>query len=118
MIKTPPTNSSKRERGTLESYAIGFSLSFLLTAIPYYLVVHKSASSNLLLTAIIGFAVMQMLTQIFFFLHLGRGPKPLYNVAFFAATVGIILVVVGGSIFIMNHLHYNMTPQEASRQLA
>jgi hypothetical protein len=59
-----------------------------------------------------------MLIQIFFFLHLGRGPKPLYNVAFFVSTVGIILVVVGGSIFIMSNLHYNMAPKDVTTKLA
>ena len=59
-----------------------------------------------------------MVIQILFFLHLGRGPKPLYNVAFFVSTVGIILVVVGGSLFIMKHLHYNMSPTEVIKNRA
>ncbi len=111
-------SQTARSTGSVKSYVIGFIVSLLCTAIPYYLVVTKTVSGNTLLATIIGFALLQMLIQIFFFLHLGRGPKPLYNVAFFAATVGIILVVVGGSIFIIDHLHYNMTPTEASKQLA
>ncbi len=103
---------------SIGSYVTGFILSLVSTVIPYYLVVNKSISGGTLLATILGFAAVQMLIQIFFFLHLGRGPKPLYNVAFFVATIGIILIVVGGSIFIMNHLHYNMTPIEASKQLA
>ncbi|MDB5163753.1 MAG: cyoD [Candidatus Saccharibacteria bacterium] len=114
----PEDSRPKREPGTLESYIIGFCLSLLLTALPYRLVVTKAVTGNTLLATILGFAALQMLVQIFFFLHLGRGPKPLYNVVFFGSTVGLIAVVVGGSIFIMNHLHYNMTPTEASNQLA
>ncbi len=106
----------KGEHGTTKSYIIGFVLSLVFTAIPYYMVVNKSVSGTALLVTILGFAVLQMLIQIFFFLHLGRGPKPLYNVVFFASTVGIILVVVGGSIFIMRNLHY-MTPAEATKKL-
>ena len=104
----------KTERGTVKSYVIGFLLSLVFTAIPYYLVVNKTVEGNTLLATILGFAVLQMAVQIFFFLHLGRGPKPLYNVVFFVSTVGIILMVVLGSIFIMNHLNYNMMPAEAT----
>lgn len=103
------TNQTKEHR-TTTSYIVGFLLSLIFTAIPYYMVVNKTVTGTALLATILGFAVLQMLVQIFFFLHLGRGPKPLYNVAFFVSTVGIILVVVFGSIFIMDHLHYNMAP--------
>jgi hypothetical protein len=83
------------------------------------MVVNKTVTGRSLMVTILGFAVLQMLVQIFFFLHLGRGPKPLYNVAFFVSTVGIILVVVFGSIFIIDHLHYNMAPpQDLAKKLA
>lgn len=111
-------HSNDGEHGTTRSYIIGFLLSLVFTAIPYYMVVNKSLSGSPLLITILGIAVLQMLIQIFFFLHLGRGPKPLYNVTFFISTVGIILVVVGGSIFIMNNLQYNMAPMDASKYLA
>jgi cytochrome o ubiquinol oxidase subunit IV len=111
-------SKKKREHGTTQSYIIGFLLSLVFTAIPYYMVVNKSASGTVLLAAILGFAVLQMLIQILFFLHLGRGPKPLYNVAFFVSTVGIILVVVGGSIWIMNHLNYNMATTDVTKYVA
>jgi cytochrome o ubiquinol oxidase subunit IV len=105
-------NHQKGEHGTTRSYIIGFILSLVYTAIPYFLVVNKVVSGTALLATILGFAVFQMLVQLLFFLHLGRGPKPLYNVAFFASTVGIILVVVGGSIVIIHNLHYNMSPSD------
>jgi len=117
MTDKSPTNS-KSERGTTVSYIVGFVLSLIFTAIPYYLVVNKSVTGTPLLVTILGFAVLQMAVQIFFFLHLGRGPKPLYNVVFFVSTVGIILLVVVGSLFIMSHLHYNMAPDEVSKKLA
>ncbi len=110
--------SSKRQHGSAGSYVTGYLLSLLFTAIPYYLVVNKTITGNSLVATIIGFAILQMFVQVFFFLHLGRGAKPIYNVVFFAATVGIILVVVGGSIYITDHLHYSMSPTEAVKQIA
>ena len=102
---------------TIQSYVIGFILSLIFTAIPYYLVVNQYLMGRQLLLAILGFGVLQMLVQIIFFLHLGRGPKPFYNVVFFIATVGIIMVVVAGSIVIINNLHYNMMPSDQTKKL-
>lgn len=105
------------ERKTMTSYVIGFVMSLIATFIPYYLVVNQTITGTTLLFVILGFAVLQMLIQIVFFLHLGRGPKPLYNVVFFISTVGIILVVVGGSIVIINNLHYNKKPSDQVKVL-
>ena len=112
--KTIPHNDAHK---TINSYIVGFVLSLIFTAIPYYMVVNQTVTGTSLLLTILGFAVLQMLVQIFFFLHLGRGPKPLYNVVFFASTVGIILVVVGGSIVIINNLHYNKSPSDQTKSL-
>lgn len=109
---------SRSDHGSVGSYVTGFVLSIIFTVIPYYLVTQKVFSGNQLLVVILGFAAVQTLIQIFFFLHLGRGPKPFYNIVFFASTVVIIGVVVGGSLFIMSHLHYNMSPTETTKQLA
>ncbi len=119
MSQAPEPQSTKQHgsHGSVTSYVTGFVISLIFTAIPYYLVVNKSLSSSSLFTAIMIFAVLQMLVQILFFLHLGRGPKAFYNVIFFGFTVVTILVVVIGSIWIMNHLNYNMTPAQMSEKL-
>ncbi|HSW37102.1 MAG TPA: cytochrome C oxidase subunit IV family protein [Candidatus Saccharimonadales bacterium] len=109
---------TKREHGTTKSYIIGFILSLMFTLIPYYLVVNKTVTGNALLATILGVAVLQMFVQIFFFLHLGRGPKPFYNVVFFFATAGIIVIVIGASLLIMSNLYRNMSPGEVTKKLA
>jgi cytochrome o ubiquinol oxidase subunit IV len=105
------------EHGTMRSYVIGFILSLLFTFIPYYLVVNRTFTGTTLLAVILGFAVLQMVIQVTFFLHLGRGPKPNWNLFFFISTIGIILVVVGGSILIINNLNYNMMPSDQAKKL-
>jgi cytochrome o ubiquinol oxidase subunit IV len=107
----------KREHGTMKAYIIGFLLSLIFTFIPYYLVVNQTVTGTLLLTTILGFGVLQMIVQVTFFLHLGRGPKPNWNFFFFMATIGAILVVVGGSIVITRNLHYNMTTTDQTKKL-
>lgn len=110
-------NKPSNEHGTIQSYIIGFLLSLVFTFIPYYMVVSQTVTGNALLASILAFAVIQMVIQVTFFLHLGRGPKPNWNLFFFVSTVGIILVVVGGSIMIINNLHYNMSPKDQQTKL-
>lgn len=100
------------------SYVTGFVLSLIFTLIPYYLVVNKSIAGNALLVTIVGFAMLQVLIQVTFFLHLGRGPKPNWNLFFFASTAAISLIVVVGAVFIMNQLYLNMSPREQLKRVA
>lgn len=114
------TNPTPKHPDAAKSYVVGFILSLVFTFIPYYLVVEKVFAGSALLVTIFGFAILQMIIQIVFFLHLGREKGPRWQLAFFVSTVGIILVVVAGSLWIMNHLHYNMTPvtpADASKKL-
>lgn len=108
---------AEAEHGTTRSYVVGFILSLIFTAIPYWLVVDQVVTGNVLLGIILGFAFLQMLVQVIFFLHLGRERKPRWQLYFFIGTAGGILTVVVGSIIIMSHLHHNMAPVEASKKL-
>ncbi len=112
-------NATKKdhEHGNMRSYVIGFILSLVFTLIPYYLVVNQTITGTGLWLAILGFAVLQMIIQITFFLHIGRGPKPNWNLFFFVSTAGIIIFVVGASILIMNRLHYNMSPADQTKKI-
>lgn len=110
--------SKHKEHGTTSSYIIGFILSLIFTIIPYHLVVNKVLHGNVLLAVILGIGVLQMAIQLLFFLHLGRGPKPLYNVVFFFATAGVIVITIGASLLIMNNLYRNMSPEETILRLA
>lgn len=109
--------TTKASHGSIKSYVCGFILSLMFTFIPYYLVVNQIIMGTPLLITIVGFAMIQMVIQITFFLHLGRGPKPNWNLYFFISTFVIILFVVGGSIFIMNNLHYNMSPSDKIKKI-
>jgi cytochrome o ubiquinol oxidase operon protein cyoD len=111
---------AKQGHGTTASYVVGFVLSLIFTFIPYYLVTEKVVTGNALLAIILAIAVLQMIIQIVFFLHLGREKGPRWQLMFFMSTVGIILLVVVGSLWIMHHLHYNMTPvtpEDVSKRL-
>jgi len=112
------SSTKTNEHGSLRSYIIGFVLSLVLTIIPYYMVTRGNGTGRTLLLLILGLAIVQMFVQIFFFLHLGRGPKPLYNIVFFAGTAGLIVMVIGASLLIMDNLYRNMSPAEVTTRLA
>jgi cytochrome o ubiquinol oxidase operon protein cyoD len=99
-------------RGSLRSYATGFVLSLVLTFAAYFLVVDHVLTGNLLIAAIMGLAVAQLLVQLLFFLHLGRGSDSRWNLTVFAFMLLVLVIVVFGSLWIMNNLNYNMmSPQ-------
>jgi cytochrome o ubiquinol oxidase subunit IV len=112
------TTEPKAQHGALTSYIVGFVLSLVFTLIPYYMVVNKTLEGTALLVAIIGFAIVQLIIQMVFFLHLGREKKPRFQLYFLIITVGAIMAVVVGSIWIMNHLHYNMSVKDVKDKIA
>lgn len=103
--------------GSVGSYVVGFMLSLIFTFIPYYLVVNQIITSFSLLMTIMMFAVLQLIVQLVFFLHLGRGPKPNWNLYSLIGTFVAILAVVGGSIFIISNITYNMLPTDQAKKL-
>jgi cytochrome o ubiquinol oxidase operon protein cyoD len=89
---------------------IGFVMSFVLTVAAYRITINHELSDSLLTLTIVGFAFLQALIQLVFFLHLGLESKPHWSLVTFLFTVLVILIVIGGSLWIMNNLDYNLMP--------
>ena len=94
---------------------VGFALSLLFTLAAYFLVANRLLSGGILTFTILGLALFQLVVQLLFFLHLGQESKPRWNLVIFLSTVSIILIIVLGSIWIMNNLDYrHMSPTETN----
>lgn len=109
-------------QGTLRSYIIGFVLSIVFTLGAYFSVVSFQAGSTLftqelIVAMVLCFALLQLLVQLIFFLHLGKESNPKWNLGIFISTISIVLIVVVGSIWIMTHLNYNMMPEHVEEFL-
>jgi len=108
---------------TFKAYITGFVLSIVLTVAAYIPVWQHVSSGHLryahsnLIAFVLGIAVLQLLVQLILFLHLGREKKSRWNISVFVTTVSLILIVVVGSIWIMNHLNNNMSPQQINDYL-
>ena len=112
---------NEKEKPKLSSYIIGFALCLVLTLTAYALVYfhvnsgHESLPHAALIPAILVLAIFQFLVQSVFFLHLTSGSR--WNLVVFVSTLGILLVIVIGSLWIMAHLNYNMMPDQMNQEL-
>lgn len=100
-----------KARSLLGSYVTGFVLSVLLTLAAYVSLTNRSLG-NLTIAIVIGLAIAQLLVQLVFFMHLGRGQSTRLNLVVFGFTLIVIGIVVIGSLWIMHNLDYNMMPQD------
>lgn len=90
---------------------IGFTMSFLLTVAVYRIVTHYELTNFLLHFTIVGFALAQALIQFVFFLQLGLESKPHWAFITFLFTALILVIVIGGSLWIMTNLNYDLMPK-------
>ncbi len=102
---------------TLKSYITGFLLSIALTLAAYFGVVNHMLSDGMLLTAILSFAFVQLLVQLVFFLHMDKEARPHWNFVMLLSFASVIFIMVGGALWIMHHLNYNMTPMQMQNYL-
>ncbi|HBV39010.1 MULTISPECIES: cytochrome o ubiquinol oxidase subunit IV [unclassified Erwinia] len=94
--------------GNVKTYMIGFILSIILTAIPFWIVMEGGASKSTMLAVVVIAAVVQVLVHLYYFLHLSTSTDQRWNLVAIVFSAVIILIVVVGSIWIMWNLNYNM----------
>ena len=109
--------AKNRDVGTPGAYVSGFVLSIAFTLEAYYLVAHRALSKWSLAAAIAGLAIVQFLVQLVFFLHLGRELRPRWKLVALLFMLGVVMIIVFGSLWIMNNLNYHMTPQQMNQYL-
>ena len=97
--------------GSLRDYVIGFVLSVILTAVPFWLVVARPlASDGLTALAIVGFAAVQIVVHMIFFLHMNGKSEGGWTMMALIFTVIIVAIMLTGSLWVMYHLNHNMMP--------
>ena len=102
--------------GSLQGYVVGFVLSVILTAIPFWLVMTKAIeSSGMTALVILGFAAVQIVVHMVYFLHMSAKSEGGWTILALIFTVVLVVITLSGSLWIMYHLKTNMmpmTPQE------
>lgn len=92
----------------LKSYATGFVLAVILTVIPFALVATKALAPSALLPVIAATALVQVLVHLRYFLHLDLATSPRENILALCFATMLIVIMIGGSMWIMLDLHQRM----------
>jgi cytochrome o ubiquinol oxidase operon protein cyoD len=96
---------------TVKGYATGFALSVLLTAIPFWLVMGKvMPSPRITAFVVLAFAAVQMVVHMVYFLHMNAKAEGGWSLLALVFTVGLVAILLAGSIWVMYHLNTNMMP--------
>jgi cytochrome o ubiquinol oxidase operon protein cyoD len=96
---------------TLKTYLAGFALAAVLTAIPFWLVMsHAIASVPVAMAVVVALAVAQILVHTFAFLHVNARAQGGWTLVAYAFTAVLVVITIGGSLWIMHHLSLNMMP--------
>lgn len=95
---------------TVKGYVIGFILSVILTAIPFWLVMTHALPAMLTSIIILGLAAIQMVVHIVYFLHLDRKSQGGWNMLALLFTAIILFILLSGTIWVMIHMNANMMP--------
>ncbi|HRL53306.1 MAG TPA: cytochrome o ubiquinol oxidase subunit IV [Acidovorax temperans] len=97
---------------SLREYAIGFVLSVILTAIPFWLVMAKViADRNTAVLVLGGFAVVQILVHMVYFLHMNGKVEGGWTLLSTIFTVVFVAIAIAGTLWVMFHMNANMMPE-------
>lgn len=96
---------------TRRGYLIGFALSVLLTATPFWLVMHGTlGNAQATALAIVALAFVQIVVHTIFFLHVTSRSEGGWTLMTLIFTTVVVAIVISGSLWIMYHLNQNMMP--------
>ena len=117
---TAPGDERAGEDGTdegIRSYLIGLGLAVLLTAVSFFVAGTSLVWQPSIPIALFVLAIAQMGVHLVFFLHISTGPDATNNVMALAFGVLIVILLIGGSLWIMSHLNHNMLPMDRIMQM-
>ena len=106
------------DHGSFKSYMIGFVLSVILTAIPFWLVMGDVLENKtLLVIAIMGLGVIQIFVHMIYFLHMDTKSEGGWTFMALIFTVVVLLITLSGSLWVMYNMNKNMMPTMTMEQM-
>ena len=104
-------HSDGASHSTLKGYLTGFVLAVILTAIPFWIVMSGGlGKSNTTALVIMGFAVVQIVVHMIYFLHMNARSEGGWTMLALIFTLVLVVITLSGSIWVMYHLNHNMMP--------
>lgn len=97
--------------GSFGSYMIGFGLSVILTAIPFWLVMSGALGDPRMTGFVImGLAAVQVVVHMIYFLHMNTRVEGGWSFMAMMLTLVLVIITFSGSMWVMYHLNANMMP--------
>ncbi|KQN75258.1 hypothetical protein ASE94_00580 [Devosia sp. Leaf64] len=107
----PHAHGDGHDHGTRRTYLIGFALSVILTAIPFWLVMGDVIADRTIATLLImAFGVAQIFVHMVYFLHMNTKSEGGWTMMAAIFTIIVIVIALSGSLWVMFHLNTNMMP--------
>ena len=98
-------------QSTFSGYMLGFVLSVVLTAIPFWLVMSGALPSKQITALVImAFAVVQIVVHMIYFLHMNTSSEGGWTMMALIFTIVMVVIAMTGSLWVMHHLNVNMMP--------
>jgi cytochrome o ubiquinol oxidase operon protein cyoD len=98
-------------------YLTGLGLAILLTATSFFVAGTDLVWQPSIPVALVVLAIAQMGVHLVFFLHITTSADNTNNVLALAFGVLIVILVMGGSLWIMANLNHNMMPMDQIMQM-
>jgi cytochrome o ubiquinol oxidase operon protein cyoD len=98
-------------------YLTGLGLAILLTATSFFVAGTDLVWQPSIPVALVVLAIAQMGVHLVFFLHLTTGADNTNNLLALAFGVLIVILLMGGSLWIMANLNHNMMPMDQIMQM-
>jgi cytochrome o ubiquinol oxidase operon protein cyoD len=110
-------HSDQHAHGSLSTYLLGFVLSVVLTAVPFWLVMDGALGSKQVTALVImAFAAAQIVVHMIYFLHMNTASENGWSMMALIFTIVMVVIALSGSLWVMHHLTSNMMPvHEMSR---
>jgi cytochrome o ubiquinol oxidase operon protein cyoD len=102
---------------SLYKYIAGFVLSIGITLGAYVLATHQAYSKNFVMLTLAVLAITQFVVQMVLFLHVGAERKPRWKLAVMLMMLSVVLILVFGSVWIMDNLNTRMTTTQVQHYL-
>ena len=108
---------SKSKAIHLNTYVLGFAASLVLTFGAYSLATQHSLSRRWLIAGLAALAMLQSIIQLVAFLHLNKELKPRWRLVALISMIGVVVILVFGSLWIMYNLNYHMNLKQTYQYL-
>jgi cytochrome o ubiquinol oxidase subunit IV len=95
-------------QATIRPYLVGFLLALVLTAIPFGLVAARTLRPTQILVVIGIAAIAQTVVHLRYFLHLNLKPSSQNKRIALCFAAVVLLILVGGTLWMMFDLNYPM----------